>query len=307
MDDLLIGYALNLLTPDEQTVVEAHLAAHPEDQVKVERVHALVGPLAADRDETPLPPELVVATVARTAEYLVANRLFPFPKADQLAEPARRRVQPTDEPVYPGWGWRRFDVAIAVAIAFLVIGLGLAGVGKLRADARQIACQDKLREVYTGLAGYSETHDGRFPQVGTALVPTAGEFATELARAGHLSPTTPVCPAVAAVEPRPSQVGFAYSLGYRDATGWVRGPRRDDGDLVPVLADLPGVRLAGATEPTLPHTRGQNVLYTGGSVRFATTPAAGLNGDHIYHNDVGLVRAGLHAQDTSLGRWSDVP
>lgn len=310
MDDLLIGYALNALTPAEQAVVDAHLAANPEDAAKVERVRSLVGPLAADREDPPVPPELVVATISRTAEYLVANQMFPLPKPEEPSEPTRpstlRRARPIDEPVYPAW--RRFDVAIAAAMAFLAVGLGLAGIGKLRADAKQIACQEKLREVHAALDGYSDTHEGRFPHVGTAAVPSAGAFATELVRVGQLSTTAPSCPTFALSEPRLiSQVGFAYSLGYLDPAGQVQGLRRSDGDWTPILADVPGVQLAGAAEPTLPHVRGQNVLYIGGAVRFTTTPAVGANRDHIYCNDAGLVRAGLHSLDTSLGRWSDVP
>jgi hypothetical protein len=310
MDDLLIGYALNALSPADRAAVEAHLAAHPEDAAKVDRVRALLAPLAADRDDPPLPAGLVVATVARTAEYLVAHRLVPFAQPEPPAETARpsttRQVRPIDEPVYPAW--RRFDVAVAAAIAFVAVGLGLAGIGKLRADANQIACQEKLREVHVALDGYSETHGGRYPQVGTPAVPNAGAFATELVRAGHLSSTTPVCPAVVATEPRPlAQVGFAYTLGYVDPVGQYRGPCRGDGDWTPILADVPGIQLAGAAEPTLPHARGQNVLFIGGTVRFAKTPSVGVNGDHIYCNDAGLVRAGLHPLDTSLGRWSDVP
>ncbi len=305
MDDLLIGYALNGLTPAERAAVEAHLAAHPEDAAKVERVRALVAPLAADRGEVPLPPDLVAATVARTAEYLVANHLFPKP-----TEPARpslhHRTQLHDEPVYSAW--RRIDIAVVAALAFLGFGLGLATVGKLRADAQQIACQERLRAVHVALDGYAETHDNRFPQVGSAEVPTAGAFAAELVRSGHLSPATPVCPAYNPPTNRQAvQVGFAYTLGYHDAAGRLQGPRRGDGDWTPILADLPAVQQAGASEPTPPHARGQNVLYIGGAVRFATTPHVGVNCDDIYRNDAGLVRAGLHSLDTSLGRWSDVP
>jgi hypothetical protein len=50
-----------------------------------------------------------------------------------------------------------------------------------------------------------------------------------------------------------------------------------------------------------------NVLYAGGAVRFSTTVAAGVNGDDIYRNAAGLARAGLHFEDSSLGRPDDVP
>jgi hypothetical protein len=74
---------------------------------------------------------------------------------------------------------------------------------------------------------------------------------------------------------------------------------------VPIAADLPA-RLT-PTGPTPAHARGQNVLYVGGAVRFAPTPAAGVNGDHIYRNQAGLPRAGLHRDDTCLGGPPDTP
>ena len=48
------------------------------------------------------------------------------------------------------------------------------------------------------------------------------------------------------------------------------------------------------------HGGGQNVLFVGGNVRFATSPNVGYNGDHIFLNDVGLVAPGLHRFDSVL-------
>ena len=59
--------------------------------------------------------------------------------------------------------------------------------------------------------------------------------------------------------------------------------------------------------PASPHRTGQNVLYAGGRVRFATVPTAGLDGDDIYRNDAGWVRAGLRPADAVLGGPIDCP
>src|SRR5262249_37428581 len=100
--------------------------------------------------------------------------------------------------------------------------------------------------------------------------------------------------------------------GYYGPRGQVLGLRQADipggaADWDPVAADLPAVWPAGGPGRVAPHPRGQNVLYAGGSVRFSTTPAARIDRDGIYPNDTGLVRAGLHRNDASLGRPSDYP
>ncbi|HEX4608078.1 MAG TPA: hypothetical protein VH092_07725, partial [Urbifossiella sp.] len=68
-----------------------------------------------------------------------------------------------------------------------------------------------------------------------------------------------------------------------------------------VCADIP----AGA--PGAPHSHGQNVLFAGGNVRFATVPTVGVNGDDIYRNNLGRVAAGLDRVDTVLGVGADRP
>lgn len=312
-DDTLLSFALDLLDPAARSAVEAHLAADPEDAARVDRVRQALRPLEADRDGYDPPRGLAVAAIARTAEYLVANgpaRAEPGPE-EAPPVPAVAVRRPDAEPVFPAW-WRRADALVAAGIAFLAFGILASGIGRLRHDAQVAACQDGLRGLHTALTGYSDTRDGRYPEVGTRQVPVAGAFAAELARSGHLPPGRPVaCPVApppeAIADPRVvPAVGYAYTLGFVGPGRRVTGLRRADvpgaaSDWTAVVADLP------APGPQAPHARGQNVLYLGGMVRFAATPAAGVNGDDIYHNDAGLIGAGLHVFDASLGRPSDVP
>jgi hypothetical protein len=308
-DDQLIAYALGALDPADRPVVEAHLAADPEDAAKVDRLRQALRPLEADRDGYDPPRGLAVAAIARTAEYLVANGLIRAEAEPEEPPPTVRRLD--SEPVFPTW-WRRADVLVAAGIGFLAFGLLAGGVGRLRHDAQVAACQDGLRGLHVALTGYSDTRDGRYPEVGTRQVPVAGAFAVELARSGHLPPDQLVaCPV--APPPTPAAdpsvvpaVGYAYTLGFVGPGHRVIGLRRADApgaatDWTAVSADLPAPR------PQAPHSRGQNVLYLGGMVRFASTPAAGVNGDDIYHNEAGVVRAGLHVLDASLGQPTDIP
>src|SRR5829696_7715651 len=184
-DDTLIDYVLNQLDPSERAEVEAHLAARPDDLVRVARLRAALKPLDADRDAFDPPPGLAVAAVA---------------PADLPVPSSRRRAVADLEPVFPGGGWRRFDLLVAAGIGFLAFGLVIAGVGKLRHEWQVMACQNQLRELYAALDGYAGTHGGRYPEVGTEKVPTAGAFVVELNRAGQYQAVTAVCP-VAVAEP----------------------------------------------------------------------------------------------------------
>ena len=330
MDDLIVRYLLNELSAEEQEQLRQCLPAAGQEGVRLEQWQQLLVLLRESNETGPRPAaDLTLRTLARTAEYAVAHGLL-----DQLVPPSgpitplrgrtappslasgiRSRFHELSDPWFPTW-WQRTDFAVAAVIAFLAIGISLVGLEKLRHNHQISACQDQLRQVYRGLVSYSEVHDGRFPQVGTPRVPVAGAFLSELERTGHLpSDSPPLCPALPAMHQPGSRseiatetrrASFAYSLGYLTPAGELQGLRRDIGsyetaDWLPIAADLPG----RSGQPI--HHHGQNVLYTGGTVRFMVTPYAGIHGDHIYHNEAGVVRAGLHPQDTVLGHGENRP
>src|SRR5207248_1922854 len=73
-------------------------------------------------------------------------------------------------------GRLRPDLFVAGGIALFAAGLVFSAVGKLRAQHEVTACQNALRTLHTGLAGYADTHEGRYPQggVAAAAAPAAG-------------------------------------------------------------------------------------------------------------------------------------
>jgi prepilin-type processing-associated H-X9-DG protein len=355
VDELIVGYALDALSPAETAAVEAHLAAHPADRAKLDRVRRLLAPLDADRAGYEPPPGLALATVIRVAAHAVEHRLLDAdpsaetheditpPPMPALREPVTPPAAPPplvavadDDPPVPaarsGWGTRRWaEAAVAACVGLLALGLVLTGVDRLRAARGRLACQENLRALHAGLSGYADLNGERFPQVGGPDARTAGEFVRPLAAAGvYPAGFAVVCPAasdapaeLAAYRPEPtaavpdgvvSRVGYVYTLGFRrDPAGPVLGLRRGDPDLpaarTPLAADLPA---AGVGPPALdlrfsPHGSGQNVLYVDGSVMFVTLPTVGPEGDDIYRNDRGFVRAGLRPHDASLGRATDMP
>ncbi len=297
MNDLLLDYALDQLPPADRAVVRNLLDTDPHLSARYRSLCAALAPLSADRAADAPPPGLALAALEFTAEHLVANGLFSardgFNPPAPAAEPDSKYRESRWQPLLRPW----VNVGVVAAVVVLTLGLGLVGIQKARSSYQQLACQDNLRELHAGLAGYSDTHDGRFPQAGTAGVPTAGEFYTELARGGQpvaaAARRCPLQPADALGTP----VGYAYSLGFRDPSGQLNGLRRPETaeDSTPIVADLPGCRHAG-----------WNVLHVGGSVQFVRTQVL-ATGDDLFHNADGRTAAGLHRGDVCLGRPFDVP
>lgn len=319
-DEDLIGYALDLDDPDERVAAAAYLAAHPAAADRLARVRAALAPLAADRDDPVPPPGLAVRTVARLAAHVVEHGAAapapPPPPAGgpdtldhllaEIAGPKAPRAPAERADARAVGGWFRLDWVVAAGITLVATGLGLSFVGKFRHQAGLMACQNNMRTLYQGVSGYADAHAGRLPEVGDEAYPTAGSFVTALADAGQcppgFHPQCPAAPGPAVVAPA-AAVGYTYPLGHRAPGGEVVGLRRTWGaenDLMPVSADLPA-------DTGSPHRLGQNVLYLGGNVRYATSPAVGLNGDDIYRNRDGRVAAGVDRTDTVLGRWADRP
>jgi hypothetical protein len=297
MDDLLLDYALDQLPPADRAVVGNLIDTDPALADRYRAICATLSPLAADRDADAPPPGLALAAIEYTAEHLVANGLFSardgFNTPAPVAEPDSRYRESRWQPLLRPW----VNVGAIAAVVVLSLGLGLTAIQTARHSYQQYACQNNLREVHAGLVGYSDLHDGRFPQAGTPGVPTAGEFYTELARAGQpLADTARRCP----LQPTDTfgpPVGYSYSLGFRDPLGQLNGLRKPETaeDLTPIVADLPGSR----------HT-GWNVLHVGGSVQFVRTQTL-ASGDDLFRNDDGRTAAGLHRGDVCLGRPFDVP
>ena len=290
MDEQLIDYALDQLTAPERAGVERLVASDPTAARKLALLQSRLAPLRAERFALDVPPGLAISAIAAVAQFIADN-----PKGE-AGPPATPRTWLNDRPVFSSRP--RADILVAACLAFVFVGLLLPGVQKYRSRAQTAACQENLHELHMALAGYSDTHDGRFPQAGAPGVPTAGSFIAELARAGQYPANgKPFCPTESVAA---DAVGYAYSLGYHGRFGELVGPRLPDPeantDLLPISADLP----TGAAHG------GWNVLAAGGSVRFTTSAKLG-GGDDIFANDAGLPRAGLHRNDVSLGRPFDMP
>jgi hypothetical protein len=238
----------------------------------------------------PVPEGLAISAIARTAKIVVEEL---EPRATPKTLIRSREPFLTRQMV---------NLAVVAALLFLGLGLGLHLVQQQRRQAELMACQNNLREIHAGLAGYSDLHAGQFPKAGSAAVPAAGDFLQELQRNGQLvSDRSKWCPTTGRLE---LPVGYAYTLGYRDngaLTGLSKPKTADDYSLL--VSDLPSVGLSMTSHPH----GGWNVLSVGGSVRLTTVSTIGPDGDDIFSNAAGERRAGLHRYDTCLGLPADRP
>lgn len=294
-NEQLARHLLNDLDATESAELADRLRHDPALAEQLESMRHLVQLMVREGEFEPIetPRNLAEDTI----RLIFSREERPEPATEPGRYPtfpaARPKPQPVSDPIYPVW--RRADLVVSFVFAFFAVGLGLAGIGKLRKEYEIAACQNQMRGLHTALIGYSELKSGRLPQVGSPEVPTAGAVAEELVRNGLLAGTESGCPAQANPE------AFAYTLGYRTGDKLI-GPRLPGekdllADWTPVAADTRHGN----------HPNGWNVLYLGGQVRTATTVQAGYNGDDIFQNLDGEVRAGLNRYDASLGSGRDIP
>ena len=323
-DEDLIGYVLDLLDPAERAAIGAHLLTHAADAARADRARIVLAPLAADRPSNPPPPALALRTIARVAQHIADTEPRAQPDHSSAVDvvcaaigtPKRRRLgPPTDRPESRALGGRfRGELVVAACIGLLAVGFVFSAVSRMRYNRDVAACQNNLRAIHQGLVSYSDRHAGQFPQIGGSTYPTAETFVSALVRDGEFpGGFRPSCPAEAKSAASVLQaVRYAYTLGHLSPTGDVLGLRRsdavsDENDYIPISADYPVASAYPGSGLTSPHVHGNNVLFVGGNVRFATTTTVGLNGDDIYCNRDGRVAAGIDRTDAVLGRVGDRP
>lgn len=318
MDENLVGYLLHALEPDENREVETYLRKNPKAAERLERLQQALAPLAADAEAEELPRDLVLNTLALVAAHHCCRpALPPAPRVSpqQVEAPTRR------------WS-RRADVLVAALLLVVVGSLGAPLLVRQWYLYERQACAQNLLTFWQALASYSDDNDGAFPQVKShGARSVAGFFVPVLNEGGALEGANVLCPAQGYQAPvrytardleemyatrrdefnrvAPYLAGsYAYTLGYRQGD-FILGLRRDDGDLLPILAD----RLTSADQGLSPNHggTGQNVLYIGGHVQWKTARTVGVNLDDIYVNKDNKVLAGKDRLDTVLGGSADHP
>jgi hypothetical protein len=322
VEENLVGYLLNALDAESQLEVEEYLATNREAKRQLELLRQALAPLEADREAVQPPPDLRVRTLARIAEHhcIAATRL---PVAPAIHDAALRR----------SW-FGRADVLIAASILILLLPFIPPVIHYTQQEYNKLACQNNLRIFHQALVGYSDQHN-RLPEV-QARPPRnfAGVFVPLLNDAGLLPSNLSVaCPnngrrppkditmkmldAMEASNPEEYEATirslagcYAYSLGYLDSNGHLQPIRpHEDNDCLPIMADRPPFEQKASVGPVTGNSqnhrissrRGQNVLFLGGHVVFATTRNVGVDGDDIYLNRQNFPFAGTDRFDAVLG------
>ena len=291
-DDDLIGFLCDALEARERAAVEARLRSDPALAARLERLRTALAPLEADRDPPEPPPGLALRTLARVAAHLAA----PGPARPSVGSPVAAVATvtavtavatgpaavrsgslppaPREVPEARLLGGRlRPDLLVAAGIAFLAFGLLVSAVSKWREQQQIASCQANLRSLHTGLAGYADTHGGRYPQIGLTDTPTAGSFVVVLWQAGQLPANfLPCCPADTTRATGVGRTGATSggSVGGTSATGGSGGSGGSGG-----LLGIP------STTPRLPGALGTPGLAGGVGYTYTLgfrTPGGGITG-----------------------------
>jgi hypothetical protein len=342
----LLGYVLDALEPDERGAVEARIERDPLLQEQLVRLRSAVR-LLEDVPSFEPPSGLAARTCAAVLQAsetapLVGNALSGVPSdgahrirgnaADRNgteAVPYNRSVgrKPRREPLtLPGRAWKAADMVVAVGVCVAAFALIFPLIHASRAHSQVATCANKLREIGLALTGYSERHNGLFPEVAErGNLSAAGVYAPTLVESGFLGDSRIViCPGSPLADlpgfriPKLDEVreatperlqelraamggSYGYAIGYRE-NGRYKPTRNRYRDGFALAADVPDDDLA--TSPN--HGRcGCNTLLEDGHVIYLCTSHLDGSNDDIFRNDLGLVAPGCHVNDSVVAR-SDV-
>lgn len=255
--DLLIEHGLDL---------DAATRARPELSARLAAAAALFGRLDAYPVESP-DPQLVDATMARI-------------ERSEAEREERMRFQATVDPpqATPALArWRDLVGLFAAAIIILSVGMPIAAWMQGRSD--DASCSNNLRLLGSGIATYFGDHASM--PVAASLLPDLGSLASwhdykggghlkHLANGGYCDPACTCCGR------DPTGEGYAYQVPSREARLAWGGAMR-----IPAVADRNPIidltrrgRVVGSYAMNSPEHggRGQNILFTDGSVIFELSP-----------------------------------
>lgn len=309
MREHFLGFLLGALESEEHEAVRRHLERNPRDRAAVAKLHSQLPPLAADCDGHEPPAGLA----ARTVEFV-----------------ERHAVRRTSEPVAIPGRWQWHEALIAGCIFGAAALLFFPAVNHNRFESRVAGCQNNLRAIGQALVAYSQHQGGYFPFVpARGNLAVAGVYAPLLKEAGFLTePRHVVCPeqarrpragtdlptvaALLAASPEilkalQARAGgnYGYTLGHVSG-GRYQGTKDRGRANFALMADVPCEKYRDLHSANH-RGGGQNVLFEDGHVRFVKTCRVSGHGDDFFHNDRGVVAAGLHADDAVIAASCQSP
>jgi len=328
----LLGYLLGALEESEQESVENELDQNPKLMRDLTLLRESLQPLwLAEPDYDP------PAGLAQRTCRLVGAQPAPWanPSPADASKPSAPVAAPLEPlPAAPPGGGRTYaswlDVSVAVGIVAAMSLLVFPAVQNSRFNSRLFTCRDHLRQIGLALTQYSESQKGYFPPVYyRGRFAGSGVYAPVLLGNGFIDGAHWfICPDSPLAEDRRFRIpslqelrtasdgdlltlrhsmggSFGYNLGFFE-NGRYHSPRNLRRPFYAVAADAPSRFLPN--HQTLHHGgRGQNVLFESGAVSFYPTPQPSDEADHVFVNELGLVDAGQHRNDSVIGASDAVP
>lgn len=323
IEEYLLGHLLKANEPTTECEMGRLIGCNPRTRHTLQVLQSALAPLAADQENPEPPADLWLRTIGRVAEHMVTAETRP----SQVGEPpvfgkllnehcsglrdlehATKKpkvlstLMPASDPDLPIRG--RWNIVAIVGLSLAGLAFLFPAVIHLRQHQERMVCQNNMQRFYSAAASHAERHDGRLPQIEegekvahimsileeTGSVGIGERFTCQ---ASHTPATLPFGT-------------YAYTLGYRDSFGELRGLTigKDSAEM-PLLADAPERHRQNHQSEN--HRHGQNVLFLNGSVRFCSHVTVGINHDNIFVNDEGHVGAGLKREDSVLGRAEERP
>ena len=306
--ELMIDYVLGRLEGADRDRFERTLQADPEGSARADRLGQAIQYLLDDGDAVAPPPALARRTMALVAQAQTRPRSI----LDYV-------------PIRVPFRWADFAVAASIFLAGVLTLL--PALQRSRERMSQAGCVFNLQQIGRSLAQYASLHPF-FPYPPSHDPDThAGMFAAVLHDAGMLHdlsvldcpcnghppkrnqdlPTYEQLEQIRRTEPdRFAHLicwDYAYNVGYQHRPGRP-GPLASRLSMaVPVVADAPAhenyIRILDGNSPN--HARrGQNVLYSDGTVKWHWTRRVSPNDSDLFLNNQSQLQPGLDEGDAVL-------
>jgi len=297
MGDLL-GHSLGLCDAEDRQRIEAMLPDGSQRRRVEANIRRCVAPLEADRIPSP-PADLAARILDRVSQM---NRTLTLPRLPAVASGETGSTR-------PGGTYMALREVVGLAASILLfVGILVPGLNSARLGSQRTACMQNLHAIGDGYIQYVENNGGAWPYVGPApqnaswLAGTPqrlsnSRHAWTLVQGRYVQPRVfadpgragdvPLDPAFVSDQsdfPDPRNIGIATSFvqqPWHGTTFLANQPLAAD---MNPLVDDPQCRTASQAGNSRSHgpATGQNILRHDLSVRWYTSPRAGVDGDDIY-------------------------
>jgi hypothetical protein len=307
--DQIFDYVLGRLDDRDRERLEHAIQGHPDAEERIERLGTYCSLLLDDGYHGLAPPS---GLARRTLVLVAESRTSPRSLLDFV--PMRVPLR-----------WADFAVAASIFLAgFLTL---LPAIQHSRGRMSQAGCVFNLQQIGHSLAQYASLHPFYPYPPGDQPDAPAGTFAAVLHDAGFLRdlsvlhcPCNGPCSGHAGELPSSEQLSrlrrheperfgkllrwdYAYNVGYRHPSGRPGPVESRPPMAIPVVADAPAhenyIRILDGNSPNHGR-RGQNVLFSDGTVRWLKSRRVSPHDADLYLNKLREVGPGMDELDAAL-------